>query len=215
MASSKNKEAANYGGWYWSNLFQSAKTFEGAFRNGTQPKLKKDLEKLNTLMQNAINHQFPAQKHPKHNAILSDQLRRSYAHATAFLESLLPLHRTLRGGGLTKKEAWDRVFVFAKSLFEEIQTKRVVSPISSTSTRVWGSFCTTALLDEYSSFEFVQHPKVSSLLALTLMEREGQALAAATEALQASNHALKGHDSRLKKLEADYKHLREKNPTLN
>lgn len=215
IAASKNKEAAVYGGWYWSHLFQSPKNFEGNFRNGTLPKLKKDLEKLRGLMQNAIDHQFPAKANPKHNAILSDQLRRSDAHATMFLDSLLPLHRTLKGGGLSEKEAWDRVFLYAKSLFEEIQSKRVISPIPSTATRIWGSFCTTCLLDDYAAYEFVQHPKVSSLLALTSMEREGQALEAATEALHANNNAIKSHDSRLKKLEGELKHLREKNPNLN
>jgi len=36
-------------------------------------------------------------------------------------------------------------------------------------------------LDEYLAHKFIEHPKVTSLLALTSLEREGKTIAAALE----------------------------------
>ena len=38
---------------------------------------------------------------------------------------------------------------------------------------MWGSMQTSTLLKDYAKYNFVDHPKVSSLLALTAMHKEG------------------------------------------
>jgi len=71
-------------------------------------------------------------------------------------------------------------------------------------------------LDEYLAHKFIEHPKVTSLLALTSLEREGKTIAAAIEKFNDAKDKtnVKNLEVRVKKLEHDLKTLRDKNPSL-
>ena len=212
---SKSTEAQLNGGWTWSAAFKTADTVMGSFHNGTQTQLKEYLDRHNTLMTATINSQFPVESHPKINAVLLDQLRRTILYTTGWLESLIPFYRTLLGGGLTEKDSWERVFVYTKNLLDNVRRVRVTATKMTPTTRMWGSMSSSILLEEYAEHRFVEHPKVSSILALTAMEREGHSVSDAVAALKGDRGTIIKHESRLKKLETDLKEMKERNPSLH
>jgi len=205
------------GSWQWNSDFSSAKLYDGDLRSGTHQELRTKLLNVRSMVQTAIDNEFPLDQKPKTNAILTDNLRRSTEQAVCWADSLIPFHRTLTKGGLTTQEAWDRALIMTKGVFETIQVLRAVSTEVSCANYIYGSFRCTAKLDEYVAHKFVEHPRVTSLLALTSMEREGKTIADAIEKLNEGRDKIntKALENRVKKLESDLKALKDKNPSLN
>jgi aminoglycoside phosphotransferase len=128
--------------------------------------------------------------------------------------SLTPLFKTMKIGGLSHPEAWSRVLVYTKSLLEDIKSVRALSAEKDCAAMIWGSFRTAELLKEYTRLRWVQHPQVSSILALTSMQREGKALTDAVATMGTQATTLKKHTTDLKQVQDDYKQLKRSNPSL-
>jgi hypothetical protein len=65
--------------------------------------------------------------------------------------------------------------IFTKAVFNDIRTVRALTlDKKNMAGMIWWSFCTTKLLEEYQQLKFYQHPHVSNMLALTLLQREGK-----------------------------------------
>ena len=138
----------------------------------------------------------------------------SYGQAIGWLDSLTPLYKTMLIGGLSPVESWNRVLVYTKSLFDDIKTVRHVSSVSTASSMIWGSFLATDLLKEYVRLLFTRHPQVSSILALTSMQREGKTLTDALAAMAAEAKVVKSLADRVQSVEQTVKNLKSNNPTL-
>ena len=67
---------------------------------------------------------------------------------------------------------------------------------------VWGSMQTTMLLEDYAKYNFVNHPKVSSMLALAAMRKEGLSVKKLTADFNRLNGQGQGWERRLKVVEA-------------
>ena len=117
-------------------------------------------------------------------------------------------------GGMTDAEAWQRNLVFAKQVFDEVATVRTTNSESSMSSKVWASFRTSELLKVYQRHNWVEHPKTSSILALTSIRKEGNALADTAAQLLSHKTSIKNHDTSIKKLTDEIKELKKKNPSL-
>jgi hypothetical protein len=59
--------------------------------------------------------------------------------------------------------------VYAKQIFDDVRTVRSPNSAASTGSYVWAAFLTVHLLKEYQRHNWVEHPKTSSILALTSM----------------------------------------------
>ena len=70
------------------------------------------------------------------------------------------------------------------------------------------------LLEEYLRLRFIQHPQVSSILALTSMQREGKSLNEAVANLASEGKAIKTHASQIKTLQEQLNTLKHNNPSL-
>jgi hypothetical protein len=71
--------------------------------------------------------------------------------------------------------AWERVLIFTKAMFDDIRTVQALTLDSKNDAgMIWGSFRTTKLLEEYRQLKFYQHPQVSNMLALTSLQWEGK-----------------------------------------
>ena len=70
---------------------------------------------------------------------------------------------------------------------------------------IWGSFCTTKLLEEYQRLKFYQHPHISNMLALTSLQREGKKVEKALSTLGGLAKTVEAHQSKLGQLEKDLK----------
>ena len=214
MRRSDKKEAALTDGWAWSNTWSTFRNFEGTFNNGASDRLKTDLRDTKDSLQNAIDFNFPIETHASAHAIFTEQLSLSYDQAVAWLESLTPLFKTMKTGGLADDEAWSRVLVYTKALMEDIKTVRSLSLEKDCGSMIWGSFRTTELLNEYMRLRWIQHPQVSSILALTSLQREGKALHEAISALKEKESSIASLSTKVTRLTTDYNNLKSNNPTL-
>jgi hypothetical protein len=122
----------------------------------------------------------------------------------------------LQDSGMKAEQAWKRSAVFPKALFEDIaQTRRTVSEATDGGSMMFGAFRTSVMVQEYSSHNFAEHPKIGLMLCLTSFNREGQATEAAVAALGVEAGKIKGHDTRISGLESKFKKLMTNNPNLN
>ena len=200
VARSSKAEASLTEGWFWASGWTSHTAFEGTYNNGAMHRTKKQLEEVTKMIQNAINFAYPTDVAPIPNAVFSEQLRTSYTQAVGFIDSINPLFKTLQTSGMSDKEAWGRIFVFVKSVFEDIATVRKVSAVRDASAMIWGSFATAELLKEYERLRWVQHPQVSATLALTAMQREGKNIQDALAAKGNETAASKKNADAIKKI---------------
>ena len=106
MRCSKKPGAAATDGWSWTSTCSSFEHFKGNFNYGAPDCLRTDLRDTKDSLQNATNFAFPIDIHGTTNAVLTEQLGLSYDQAIAWLESLTPLFKTTRMGGLSHAEAW-------------------------------------------------------------------------------------------------------------
>lgn len=115
---------------------------------------------------------------------------------------------------MSSKEAWSRVIVFVRQIFTNIATVRALNSEGSLGSMIWASFHTTELLKEYQRHNWVEHPKTSSILALTSMRKEGKAIEEINLKLSSQNVAINCHTGDIKKIQDDIKELKRKNPSL-
>ena len=220
------------GGAKWAPMFDSAEVFEDDFRDGTHRRVLKGIESAYDLTQKAIDQEFPTNSggtesanNRKIHTILSDQNRQAYRQTVAFIESLLPFHRTLKGGGLSEKDAWERVFVLVVEVLDALREARVISSdLSEESALIWGCFKATDLAEEFRLQKFVEHHKALAILALTSIEREGKSMSsledrtdrkvAEATANKAEKSAVTRLDTRVQTLENKLKNIVAKMPEL-
>jgi hypothetical protein len=111
---------------------------------------------------------------------------------------LEPLYEILSLTGKSTEEAWEWVLIFTKAVFDDIRTVQALTlDKKNTAEMIWGSFCTTKLLEEYQLRKFYQHPHVSNMLALTLLQCEGKKVEKALSNLGPLSKSIKGHQSRI------------------
>jgi hypothetical protein len=174
----ENATTAARGGAKWAPLFTLAEGFEDDFRDGAHRRVMRGIDNAYELTQKSIDSDYPiGYSGPKTtdvrkvHAILSDQLRRAYRQTVTFVDCLLPFYRTLKGGSLSKEEAWDRVFIFVLEVLTSVQEERVMSlDIGSESSMIWGAFKATDFTEDFRNKKFVKHHTALAILALTSIE---------------------------------------------
>jgi hypothetical protein len=136
------------------------------------------------MIQNAIDFAFPLATFPLAHAVFTEQLLLSRAQTTAWIDAIEPLYEILTAAGMGTDDAWERVLIFCKAVFDDIRTVRAITlDTKNTAGMIWGSFRTTKLLEEYRRLKFYQHPHVSNMLALTSLQREGKKVETALSTL--------------------------------
>ena len=205
MIKSTKKEAILTQGWVWAHELSTFAAFDSSMGGGFSATLQTNLHEVKKMTQNAIDYEFPAESQPVKRAIFTEQLELSYGQAIGWLDSLTPLYKTMLLGGLSPVESWNRVLVYTKSLFDDIKTVRHVSSVSTASSMISGSFLATDLLKEYVRLLFTRHPQVSSILALTSMQREGKTLTDALAAMAVEAKVVKSLADRVQSVEQTVK----------
>ena len=76
---------------------------------------------------------------------------------------------------------------------------------------MWGAFQATKLVDEFATYHVTDHPRISSLLAITLMQKEGQAIKKLAVDINQETGKLLLVEKRLEILETQVKKLKDKN----
>ena len=179
----KQKHVAT-GGWFWTPAWSSYSAFKGTFNNGAKDNITSSLTEVSGMIQNAIDFAFPLATLPLAHAVFTEQLLLSRAQATAWIDAIEPLYEILTAAGMTTDDAWERVLIFCKAVFDDIRTVRAITlDTKNTAGMIWGSFRTTKLLEEYRRLKFYQHPHVSNMLALTSLQREGKKVETALSTL--------------------------------
>jgi hypothetical protein len=171
-------EHARDEGICWVSSCASHKTFKGEAMSSTLKSLLKRLEAIKKTLLNSINMMVPSttSQQSQTRAILTQMANDAYEHATGLLNSIDPLYTTIHQGGMGEKEAWRRVMLFVKGVFDSIQLVRNVTLDSSPAGMIWGSMLTNQLCAGYHLHGWTKHPDVSNILALSAMEHEGDAI---------------------------------------
>jgi hypothetical protein len=207
-------EAQLTDGLTWAGPFGTCDVFEGEFNNGTHLRLKRELSAVGKSIESGIEYYFPANTHPKTNAVFKTHARLSLAQCLEFLDSLIPLYKQISGGGMSAKESWSRVMVYVKQIFDDVRTVRSPNSAASTGSYVWAAFRTAQLLKEYQRHNWVEHPKTSSILALTSMRKEGKAIEELASKVQGHTTMFTRVNGDIKKCQEEMKDLKKKNPSL-
>ena len=123
----KEKYAAT-GGWFWSSTWSSYAAFKGTFNNGAKDSISGSLSEVSRMIQNAIDYAFPLSTHPLPHAVFTEQLLLARSQASAWwIEALDPLYEILSSAGMPTEEAWERVLIFTKAVFDDIRTVRALT----------------------------------------------------------------------------------------
>lgn len=201
----KEKYAAT-GGWFWSTTWSSFSAFKGTFNNGAKDSLTSSLAEVSRMIQNAIDYAFPLASQPLPHAIFTEQLLLARGQVMAWIDALEPLYEILSSSGMSPDDAWERVLIFTKAVFDDVRTVRALTlDKNNAAGMIWGSFRTTKLLEEYQRLKFYQHPHISNMLALTSLQREGKKVEKALSALGGLAKTVEAHQSKLGQLEKDLK----------
>jgi hypothetical protein len=209
-----DKEAAQEnGGVEWSPSFVSHSAFDGTYNNGTHHNLEKAIKGVVRAWESGIDVAYPVRTHPKPNAVFKAQLHLAGEQCFEYLNSLTPLFKQI-SGGITDKEAWARGLVFTKQVFDDVAKVRTINSEATMGSKVWASFRTTEMLKSYQLHEWVEHPKASSILALTSIRKEGKIVAETVSKLKDQSSTIVKHTGEIKALKDDVKALKQKNPSL-
>ena len=63
---------------------------------------------------------------------------------------------------------------------------------------LWGSFQTTKLVSEFAKHHFIDHPKIASMLVITLMQKERQVVKQLEMDVKQQTGTIDGLEKRLK-----------------
>ncbi len=204
----KEKYAAT-GGWFWSTTWSSFLAFKGTFNNGAKDSLTCSLAEVSQMIQNAIDFAFLLATQPLPHAIFTEQLLLARGQVTAWVDALEPLYEILSSSGMSPDDAWERVLIFTKAVFDDVRTVRALTlDKNNAAGMIWGSLRTTKLLVEYQRLKFYQHPHISNMLALTSLQREGKKVEKALSTLGGLAKTVEAHQSKLGILEKDLKVLK-------
>ena len=162
------------GGWTWAKGWESRQVFLGLFNNGTKVQLKGKIQTAMKNFQAAIDMEYPRSGRGQVNEVFTEVVRLAGNQALMFMDTVEPLADILQATGMTPQDAWDRAALYPKTLFDSIRPVRVTAPKGmSGGAMLWGSFQATKLVQEFAKQRFTDHPRISSLLAITSMQKEG------------------------------------------
>jgi hypothetical protein len=116
----KQKHVA-IGGWFWTMPWSSFLAFKGTINNGAKDSITSfSLHKVSGMIQNAIDFTFPLTSQLLDHAVFTEQLLLSRAQAAEWIEALEPLYKILSLAGLSSEDAWERVLIFTKAIFDDV-----------------------------------------------------------------------------------------------
>jgi cell division protein FtsB len=206
---------ADTDGVEWAAGFLSHDAFEGRYGyDGTHQRLKKSIKNVRAAMEGGIDVTFPAQLHPKANAVFKMQLKLTVEQCLGFLDALSPLFKRVSRSGLSAKENWLRVLAFAKHVFDDVANVRTINSEATMGSMVWASFRTSELLKSYQTHKWVGHPQTSSILAFTSIQKKGKAQKEMQSALDTLKSTTSCLEREVNKVKEDQKEMICKNTSL-
>lgn len=212
---SKKEEAASTQGVIWSQGFYSHAVFDGSSGSGTKLSMQQSLDTTVRTMQAGIDYYFPARSHPKANAIFTAQLRLAADQTRGLLDCLTPLfNKICQEGSMPYKEAWHRVMLFVKNLFDKTYLLRRPNSEGSPGSMMWGSFRTTQYWKSFQDVNFIDHSDVAICLTFASMKKEGTALSDLSSKYSSLDSTVGNHGKSIHTLENALKELKKKNPAL-
>ena len=122
MKKSDKEKHATTGGWFWMATWSSYAVFKGTFNNGMKDNFLSSLVEVSRMIQNAIDFASPLTTHPLPWVVFTQQLLLARAQASAWLDAVEPLYEILSLAGMPTEEAWGRVLIFTKAVFDDIRT---------------------------------------------------------------------------------------------
>jgi hypothetical protein len=215
LVASEKEAAMDNDNVEWATPFATHSGFEGTYNNGTHLRLKKSIKGVVRAIEGGLDATYSPRLHPKVNGVLKALLHVAEDQCLSFLDSCTPLWRKISGGGMSDKEAWSRVLVFVKQVFDDIAAVRAINSEETLPSKVWASLCTAQMLKSYQLNNWVEHYKTSAILAVTSMRKEGKAIEQMSSTLGSHTSTLQQHTTALKRHKDMLDDLKKKNPSLS
>eukprot|EP00986_Skeletonema_menzelii_P016383 scaffold14397_cov80-Skeletonema_menzelii.AAC.2 len=161
------------------------------------------LERVKNKVLALIKSEYPLRRGGRHaeiNAVLTTLVNEAYTHAVGLIQSMEPLYKTLTQGGMSSKESWRRVKLYVKGVFDSIHEVRGLAGEGTRGAMMWAVLSAHRIGCEYHSHQWINHPRVSSILALSALEHEGDTIATLEKEVEAIKKDLKSVTDKLLKL---------------
>lgn len=95
------------------------------------------------------------------HSVFSDTLDRRSEQVKGWVKSIETFQYTLEEGGLGKDDAWECVCVYIERLLNNIHdAKSSTAEGNEVSSMIWGSMRCHRLVEEYSKYNWIEHPLV-------------------------------------------------------
>ncbi len=146
------------GEWYWTSTWSSYSIFKGSFNNWAKDTFANLLVEVSRMIQNAIDFAFPVTTHPIPHGVFTKQLLLARSQASGWLDALEPLYEILASSGMSTKRHGNEFSSLRRAVFVDVRTVGTLTlDRGNIASMIWGSFCTTKLLEEYQRLKFYQH----------------------------------------------------------
>ena len=161
------------------------------------------VDKVKNKVLTLIQNEYPLRKggHVSEiNAVLTALVNESYNHTVGLIGSMEPLYKTLKQGGMSSKESWRRVKLYVKGVFDAIHEVRGLAAEGTTGAMMWAVLSAHRIGSEYHAHQWINHPRVSSILALSALEHEGDTVARLEKDIEQLKKEVKGAGDKMMRL---------------
>ena len=203
VGSTKGPDSMKDGGIIFAPKVQDPGNWSAGHLGSEKSRLLDAVEKVKKRVLALIQSHYPLGRGGRDseiNAVLTALANDSYNHAVGLISSMEPLYKTLTQGGMTSKEAWRRVKLYTKGVFDSIHDVRSLAAEGTPEAMVWAVLCAHRVAGQYHAHQWINHPRVSSILALSALEHEGDKLAALEKEVESIRKELKSAVDKLTRL---------------
>ena len=188
--------------------------FSGPNRTGLKWEIKAAVQSIKRQFKGIILSDF--KRGTTGYTFCEESLAQSSQQVMDWLGSIETFYEELLLSKMTAAKAWEAVLLYTRRLFDDIwEVRSVGRETRKESALVWSSLRAHRVLQEYTRWNFTEHPNVASMLTRYVLEHQGlmeketgaEAAKKANKAIAAQKGAIDGLKSDLGNLSARVKKL--------
>lgn len=203
LVQSSKAEDQRDGGVTFAKRAANPDTWTGSHLGSERERVLTGLLRVKAKTLANINSEYPLHRGVRDseiNAVLTALTNEAYGHAVGLIQSMEPLYMTLKQGGMSSKESWRRVKLYVKGVFEAIHEVRGLADEGTRGAMMWAVLAAHRIASDFHAHQWINHPRVSSILALSALEHEGDTIASLEKDMELLKKEVKGLVDKLKRL---------------
>ena len=157
----------------WATGMCKFSDFEGPHKTGLKHHILRNIKVVKPRLEAAIRREFP--RGSKGAVFCEEALNRAYAQVKDWLESVGTLYQNLLDGKMPPDRAWELCLLYIGRLFLDIdEVRSIAQETSDPNALVWSALRCHRRVDEWAKHNWIEHPKVGSLLVMSVLELQGE-----------------------------------------